>query len=73
MSDSTLQAVSTAIDLLQLATALQSSAAEATAELARRFAAKLDAGEKWEQADRDAFFTWLQARDDAASGQGASA
>lgn len=64
------QAISTAVDLLQFAMNVQVGATEASAELAQRFAAKLDSGQPWTPADTQAWFDWLDQRvEDAAAGK----
>lgn len=64
------QAISTAVDLLQFSMNVQVGSTEASAELAQRFAAKLDAGQPWTAADTQSWFDWLDQRvEDAAAGK----
>lgn len=64
-SDDIIDGIDTAFGLVQFLLDQKIIVDETSADLAKRLAAKIDAGGRWDKADRDAFFKSLQDLDDA--------
>jgi hypothetical protein len=67
-TDKALVGIDTAIGLIQFLLDQEAATQAVATELAKRFAARVDMGERWTAADTASFSDWLKQLDDQAKG-----